>query len=89
MAYGKGDTALIRRLHAGACQVAIWLALVAATGFALLGDWFLGVWTHGQVALDPWLFAGLIVAMLFYALWFASSMVFPPPKSPTGSIPAA
>lgn len=76
MAYGKGDTALIRRLHAGACQVAIWLALCAAIGFTLLGAWFLNIWTHGEVTLDPWLFAGLVAAMLFYALWFASSMVF-------------
>lgn len=76
MAYGKGDTALIRRLHEGACQVAIWLALVAAVGFSVLGAWFLDLWTHGNVALDPWLFAGLIAGMLLYALWFASSMVF-------------
>ena len=76
MAYGKDDTALIRRLHDGACQVAIWLALCAAAGYALLGAWFLDLWTHGEVVLDPWLLAGLIAAMLFYAVWFASSMVF-------------
>ena len=76
IAYGRGDMDLIRRLHAMACQVAIWLAVVAAIGYAAIGDWILGLWTHGQVALDPWLFAGLIAAMLFYALWFASSMVF-------------
>ncbi|MEZ5670534.1 MAG: hypothetical protein R3F55_24485 [Alphaproteobacteria bacterium] len=76
MAYGKGDTALIRRLHEGACQVALWLALCATAGFALLGAWFIDLWTHGKVALDPWLFAGLLAAMLCYALWFASSMVF-------------
>ncbi len=76
IAYGRGDMALIRRLHAFACQVAVWLALAAAVGFALLGEWVLRIWTHGEVALDPWLFAGLIAAMLFYALWFASSMVF-------------
>lgn len=76
IAYGRGDMALIRRLHAMACQVAVWLAISAAVGYALLGDWILRVWTHGEVALDPWLLAGLIAAMLFYALWFASSMVF-------------
>lgn len=76
IAYGRGDIALIRRLHGMACQVAIWLAVCAAVGFATIGDWVLALWTHGQVALDPWLLAGLIAAMLFYALWFASSMVF-------------
>jgi O-antigen/teichoic acid export membrane protein len=76
IAYGRGDMDLIRRLHAMACQVAVWLAIGAAVGFALLGGWFLRIWTHGEVTLDPWLLAGLIVAMLFYALWFASSMVF-------------
>jgi O-antigen/teichoic acid export membrane protein len=76
MAYGKGDMPLIRKLHEGACQVAIWLALVAVAGFSLLGAWFLDLWTQGKVELDPWLFAGLLTGMVFYAVWFASSMVF-------------
>ena len=74
-AYGGGDMALVRRLHSGACRVALWLALGAAIVLAAAGGWFVTLWTDGAVAVPGPLFAALIAVMVLNSVWLATLLV--------------
>lgn len=71
-AYGAGDRALLRDLHHRTCQIGLWLALGVGVGLLLFGEWALGVWTGGRVAMDWALFPWLLAALVIQSLWHSS-----------------
>lgn len=71
-AFGAGDRDLLRDLHHRGCQIGLWLAIAVAVGLLLFGDWILGIWTGGRVAMDWALFPWLLAAMVVQALWHSS-----------------
>jgi O-antigen/teichoic acid export membrane protein len=74
-AYGTRDRALLQSLFVHVLRSALWLALVVAACLALFGSFILDVWTQGRVAMEPWLFAGLLVSAVASTLWFSSLTV--------------
>jgi O-antigen/teichoic acid export membrane protein len=74
-AYGQGDRVLARRLHRTACQVALWLAVLATAVLAVAGNRIFAVWTHGRIAMDVPAFHLLLAVVLVNSTWNASSAV--------------
>ena len=75
MAFGKRDTALVRRLHARAVQFGVWLSALTVVALLAAGDWFVELWTVGKIAVEQPLFALLIAAMVVTTMWTASGTV--------------
>jgi len=73
IAAGRGDLDTMRRLNRDACRLAVWLALCAAVGLALFGDWLVAIWTDGRVAVEQPLFALLLAIMVVNAFWRAAA----------------
>ena len=74
-AYGAGNRALLQSLFLHALRAGLWLALVASAGLALFGSLILDVWTHGKVAMEPWLFAWLLTSAVASVLWYGALIV--------------
>lgn len=68
-AYGSANRALFQSLFVHMQRAGLWLELVAATVLAALGGVILEVWTHGRVAMEPALFAGLLGSAVASVLW--------------------
>lgn len=66
-AYGKGDMALVRRVHWQVCRLGFWAALLACAFLAFATPWILGVWTQGQIAPWPGVYLTLLAAVLIWA----------------------
>lgn len=66
-AYGRGDMALVRKVHWQVCRLGIWAALLACGALALCTPWILKIWTQGQI--DPWpgVYLTLLAAVLLWA----------------------
>jgi O-antigen/teichoic acid export membrane protein len=74
-AYGAGKRALLQSLFVHALRAGLWLAFAAAAGLALFGSRILEVWTHGKVAMEPWLFAWLLTSAVASVLWYGALIV--------------
>ena len=74
-AYGQQNWELARKLHRTACQVALWLAGLAAFGLAVTGPKIFELWTHGRVVMDVPTFYLLLAAVLVNSTWNASAAV--------------
>lgn len=74
-AYGTGNRALLQSLFVHALRAALWLALAAAACLALFGSFVLDQWTHGRVAMEPWLFAGLLASAVASVVWYGALTV--------------
>jgi O-antigen/teichoic acid export membrane protein len=71
-AFGKGDRILLQSLYQQALRASLWLALVAAVGLIVTGDWILRFWTNGKVAMDPQVFRWLLASAVASVLWWGS-----------------
>ena len=71
-AWGSGDRVLLRRLYLNAQRGGFWLALLAALVLWWAGPWFLGLWTHGRVIMNPLLFTWLLVSAVASMLWYGA-----------------
>lgn len=74
-AHGAGNRELLSRLLTHALRGGLWLALLVAAGLALFGESILGLWTHGQVAMDSVLFGWLLASAVASILWFGGLIV--------------
>ena len=66
-AYGKGDMALVRKVHWQVCRLGIWFALLACSALAIATPLILEIWTQGQIAPWPGVYLTLLAAVLFWA----------------------
>jgi O-antigen/teichoic acid export membrane protein len=74
-AYGQQNWDLARKLHRSACQISLWLAIVASIALAIFGERLFALWTHGRIVMDVPAFYILLVVVLFNSTWNASSAV--------------
>jgi O-antigen/teichoic acid export membrane protein len=74
-AFGEGDLNLARQLHRKSCRAALWLAILASVGLFFCGKFMFHIWTKGAVALDPTLFAILLLVVICNSLWSTSYIV--------------
>jgi O-antigen/teichoic acid export membrane protein len=75
LAFGGSDAERVRLMLRRSTQAALWLGGAACLALAAFGAPFLAVWTHGQVTMEPVLFALLLCAALVYAAWGPALMV--------------
>lgn len=66
-AYGKGDMALVRKVHWQVCRFGIWFALLACSFLAIATPLILEIWTQSQIAPWPGVYLTLLAAVLFWA----------------------
>ena len=71
-AYGRGDMALVRKVHWQVCRLGFWAALIACGSLALATPWILQIWTQGQINPWPGVYLTLLAAVL---LWAAHTLV--------------
>lgn len=74
-AYGQSNWELARKLHRTACQISLWLALLASVPLALFGPRVFSIWTRGRVVMDVPTFYILLAVVIANAGWNASSVV--------------
>lgn len=74
-AYGKGDSALLRRLHHLACQATLCATVATALVLGAFGSWFLALWTNGAVGMDRTLLYLFLAVMIAHGMWHASLML--------------
>ncbi len=63
-AYGRGDLALLRRVHWQVCRVGLWAALVVCLALLAAGPWLLRLWTGGNVAVAMAVYLPLVLMVL-------------------------
>ncbi len=73
IAFGAGNTDLVRTLHRRACQIALFISLSVVVLVAVFGPTVLHRWTLGKVPSSPGLIGLLLIVVVFYALWSTSS----------------
>lgn len=73
IAFGAGNTDLVRTLHRRACQIALFISLSVVVVVAVFGPTVLHRWTLGKVPSSPGLIGLLLIVVVFYALWSTSS----------------
>lgn len=73
IAFGAEDWQYARKLHAKACQAALFLCSAAVVFLALFGRRIYLVWTHGSLTFEPALFYTLLVVVIADSLWYASA----------------
>ena len=69
-AFGSGNRSLLRTLYQHSVRAGLWLALAAALGLTVTGDWIVQLWTHGKVTMDIPLFRWLLASAVASALWY-------------------
>jgi O-antigen/teichoic acid export membrane protein len=74
-AYGTNNLALMESLYVNSIRAGLWLALSAALGLLVFGDYILRVWTHGKVAMSWPLFVWLLSSAVAGVLWNSSLIV--------------
>ncbi|WP_290966784.1 lipopolysaccharide biosynthesis protein [Hydrogenophaga sp.] len=75
VAYAAQQITLVRDLHRKSSCITFWLALSAVTMIGLLGDWFVGIWTHHAFEQNQVLLILLLSATFLNVLWQTSWVV--------------
>ena len=66
-AYGRGDMALVRRVHWQVCRLGFWAAFLACATLAVATPWILEIWTQGRIIPWPGVYLPLLAAVLLWA----------------------
>ena len=74
-AFGAGNLSLARRLHRGAYQASLILAIVSAASLWLFGPAFYHLWVAKSVTLELPFFHVLLLVSISTSLWFPSAIV--------------
>lgn len=74
-AYGAKQMDLVRQLHRKGSSITFWIALAAVTLLGLMGEWFVGQWTHHVFDQNHVLFALLLATTFLNVLWQTSWVV--------------
>lgn len=88
-AFGRGDLALMRRLHGRACAVTVRIAAAAAVVLALAGPAFLGIWTGGRVSIGREVLWLLCADLVVTSLWSTSAVLPAATNTGLGRVTAA
>ena len=74
IAYGGDRKKDFRRLFNRSCQASLWLGAVFCLLLAVSGEWLLGLWTHGKVAMYWPLYLFLLLAVVVNSIWYVALM---------------
>lgn len=74
-AYGAKQMDLLRQLHRKGSSIALWIALIAVAALAVLGEWFVDVWTRHAFEQNHFLFALLLATTFLNVFWQTSWIV--------------
>ncbi len=66
-AYGRGDMALVRKVHWQVCRLGFWAALIACSLLAVTTPWILQIWTQGKIVAWPGVYLTLLAGVLLWA----------------------
>lgn len=69
IAYGAGNTPLVRALLRRACQMAVFVSVSITVVMMAGGPWFLNHWTGGHVPPSRGLLSILLVVVVIYSFW--------------------
>jgi len=75
VAYGANQLGLVRQLHRKVSCIAFWIALAAIALLGVLGQWFIGIWTHHAFGQNHALFVLLLVTTFLNVLWQTSWVI--------------
>jgi O-antigen/teichoic acid export membrane protein len=73
-AYGGNRYDVLRRLFTRSCQAALWMSAASCILLGMAGEWVLGIWTHGKVAMDWYLYSLLLLGAAVNAVWYTAMM---------------
>lgn len=73
-AFGGNQHDVFRRLFNRSCQVALWMSAASCIALGVAGEWVLGVWTHGMVAMDWALYILLLLSAAANTVWYTALM---------------
>jgi O-antigen/teichoic acid export membrane protein len=74
MAYAAGNWDLLRFISRQTLRVSFWLGFTTCVLVAIGGPYFLGLWTHGRVAVDDATFWVLCATQFVTTLWLSSAI---------------
>lgn len=74
LAYGGNHQDVFRRLFNHSCQVALWVSAASCIVLGVAGKQLLGIWTHGDVAMDWPLYALLLLSVAVNSVWHTALM---------------
>jgi O-antigen/teichoic acid export membrane protein len=74
-AYGAKNMDLVRQLHRKGSSINFWLALSAVALIGVVGEWFVGLWTHHAFEQNHLLFFLLLTTTFLNVLWQTSWVV--------------
>lgn len=74
-AYGAKQMDLARQLHRKCTNITIWVAVTTVTLLAVIGEWFVGMWTGHAFEQNHVLFGLLLATTFINVLWQTSWVV--------------
>jgi O-antigen/teichoic acid export membrane protein len=74
LAYGGNRHDVFRSLFNRSCQVALWTCAASCVVLGVFGEWVLGIWTHGKVAMEWPLYTLLLLSAAINAIWYTALM---------------
>lgn len=75
LAFGAGDTLLLRSLFSKSCQFALWGCVGVCLFIGPGANWIFPVWTGGKIAIHWPAYMILLSAVLVNSLWYTALMV--------------
>jgi O-antigen/teichoic acid export membrane protein len=74
-AYGAKNMDLVRQLHRKGSNITFWVALAVVAMIGVVGEWFVGLWTHHAFEQNHVLFSLLLTCTLLNVFWQTSWVV--------------
>lgn len=71
-AYGVGNLNLIKIIHRRTASITLWISICAVLFLAIVGNWIVSVWTHGNVIENSWLLYLLLLITFINVNWQSS-----------------
>lgn len=75
LAYGAERHDVVRNLFTRSCQITVWTVLPACVALWFGGEFLFRNWTGGKIAIEPQLYAWLLLASAVNGLWYTALMV--------------
>lgn len=75
LAYGAERHDVVRNLFTRSCQITVWTVLTACVALWFGGELLFRAWTGGKIAIEPQLYAWLLLASAVNGLWYTALMV--------------
>ncbi len=75
VAYGARQMDLVKNLHRKSSSITFWIALASVLIISLVGEWFIGIWTHHEFNQNIILLILLLTTTFLNVLWQTSWVV--------------